>query len=75
MGPSDFVVVSKLEAAERQLDAAIRLFFAREDAVSVHTLAAAAYQVIIDICKQRGIERELEDSKILDELGIKREFL
>jgi hypothetical protein len=73
--PTDFSIVSKLEAAERQLDMAIRLFFKREDAVSVHTLAAAAYQIITDICKQKGIERELEDSEILDEFGVKRELL
>ena len=70
-----FIEVSKLEAAERQLDQAVRLFFAREDEVSIHTLAAAAYQIIADICKHRGIQREIEDSTALEEFGIKKEVI
>lgn len=75
MIPQDFPVISKLEAAERQLDQAIRLFFARADAVSIHTLATSAYQIITDICKHKGIKREIEDSEVLEEFGIKRELL
>lgn len=71
----EFILVSKLEAAERQLDQAILLFFGKGDQVSTHTLAAAAYQIISDICKHKRIEREIEDSKLLDDLGIKRELL
>lgn len=71
----DFLVVAKLEAAERQLDQAIRLFFAREDQVSIHTLATSAYQIITDICKHKGIKREIEDSEILEEFGIKKEVI
>lgn len=67
--------ISKLEAAERQLDQAIRLFFQREDEVSIHTLASAAYQVITDICKHKKIDRELEDSIILDKFGVKKQIL
>ena len=33
--------ISKIEAAERQLGAAIRLFFADDDWIAIHTLAAA----------------------------------
>lgn len=71
----DFIVVSKLEAAERQLDQAILLFFGDQDIVSVHTLTTAAYQIIADVCKHRGIPREIEDSPILEQFGIKREVL
>lgn len=67
--------ISKLEAAERQLDQAIRLFFQREDEVSVHTLASAAYQIITDICKHKKIEREVEDSIILEKFGVKKQVL
>jgi hypothetical protein len=73
--PQDFIVISKLEAAERQLDQAILLFFARQDQVSIHTLATSAYQIIADICKQKGIEREIEDSMVLEKLGIRRELI
>lgn len=41
--------VSHLDAARRQLKTAIVLWFADDDAVSVHTLATSAYQIIHDI--------------------------
>jgi hypothetical protein len=72
---SDFHTVSKLEAAERQLCQVIRLFFQRGDAVAIHTLAAAAYQILSDLCERKKLKREIEDSAILDELGVKQEVL
>ena len=47
-------VVSKLEAARRQLETAVRLYFASQDDVAIHTLAAAAHQVLADLKKARG---------------------
>lgn len=38
--------VDKLSAAKRQLQAAIRMHFLPEDALAVHTVAAAAYGVL-----------------------------
>lgn len=72
---STFHTVSKLEAAERQLRQVVRLFFQRGDEVVIHTLAAAAYQIITDLCEHRGIQREIEDSQILVEMGMKKEAL
>ena len=46
--------ISKLEAAKRQLETAIRIYFSSGDPVSIHTLTAAAYNVVRDINKQRG---------------------
>jgi hypothetical protein len=46
--------VTKLEAARRQLETAVRLYFASDDAVSIHTLAAAAHQVLADLSVVRG---------------------
>jgi hypothetical protein len=43
--------------------------------VAVHTLAAAAYQIISDLCELKGIKRALEDSPILEEIGVKGEVL
>jgi hypothetical protein len=40
------MIVTKLDAARRQLATAIRLWFHNGDAVSIHTLAFAAYEVI-----------------------------
>jgi len=37
-----FVRLSKFEAARRQLETAIKLYFADGDEVSIHALAAAA---------------------------------
>jgi hypothetical protein len=41
--------ISKLDAARRQLDTAIKLFFDNEDGLSVHTLAYASFKVLFDI--------------------------
>ena len=41
--------VSKLNAAQRQLDVAIRMLFGEEDPVSVHTLVGAASVLLTDL--------------------------
>ena len=46
--------VTKLVVAQRQLRAAIRMFFAGEDELAIHTVASAAYQIIADLKKKRG---------------------
>lgn len=48
--------VAKLDAAKRQLETAIRLYFASADPVSIHTLTAAAYQLLLDLNKKAGGE-------------------
>jgi hypothetical protein len=47
-------LVTKLEAAARQLNTAITLYFEEGDAVPAHTLACAAHQVIHDINRHRN---------------------
>jgi hypothetical protein len=47
--------VTKLAAAKRQLQAAIRMFFLREDELAVHTIAAAAYGLLKDIKRACGM--------------------
>jgi hypothetical protein len=54
--------ISKLDAARRQLDCAIELWFAERDPVAVHSLAAAAHQVVHDINAGRGGPELLFDS-------------
>jgi hypothetical protein len=49
-------LITKLEAAKRNLATAVRLFFERGDAVAIHTLAAAAQGVVRDIARARGLE-------------------
>lgn len=44
-------VITKLDAACRQLDVAIHMFFARGDKVAVHTLACAAREIFEKHCQ------------------------
>ncbi len=61
--------IKKIEAAQRQLDAAITLWFRDGDSVAIHTLACSAYQIIHDINRHRK-GRDL----LLDSLVIKDEY-
>lgn len=63
------ILVSKLDAARRQLQTAIRLWFSGGDAVSIHTLAYAAYEIVHVVSKKRNRTRDL----IFDSLVIKDE--
>lgn len=64
----EIVTVKKLEAAKRQLQTAITLWFADADSVSVHTLACAAHQIIHDInADRKGNELLLDSVVIKDE--------
>ncbi len=46
--------ISKDEAAKRQLDTAIDLFFEGGDVLSAHTLAFAAFKVLLNLYPHRG---------------------
>jgi hypothetical protein len=48
------VHVTKPAAAQRQLRAAVRMFFASEDELAVHTVASAAYRLLTDLKADRG---------------------
>jgi hypothetical protein len=58
--------VSKLDATRRQLETAIRLYFWDADAVSIHTLTAAAYDVLRDVTKQKGADPMLIKGQLLE---------
>jgi hypothetical protein len=51
---SESVKISKLDAARRQLETAIILYFHEGDPISIHTLAGAAYEVLRGLNKARG---------------------
>jgi hypothetical protein len=57
--------IHKLEAAQRQLCVAIALWFHDGDDIAVHTLSAAAHQIIHDINRDRGGRDLLFDSIII----------
>lgn len=46
--------VTKIAAAKRQLQAAIRLFFFEEDELAIHTIASAVYILLRDLKRDRG---------------------
>ena len=46
--------VNKSEAARRQVDAGIRIHFAGEDPVAVHTVASAAWRILRDLSRRSG---------------------
>ncbi|WP_081576655.1 hypothetical protein [Acidithiobacillus thiooxidans] len=48
--------IEKLDAARRNLAAAVRLFFEHGDPIAIHTLAAAAQGLVRDVAKYRGLE-------------------
>lgn len=52
--PSGKIFINKLAAAERQLSAAIRLYFLEEDALAINTIANASYGIFSDLLKHRG---------------------
>jgi hypothetical protein len=52
-------VVTKLDAARRQLATAIELWFHDKDEVSIHALAFASYEVIDAVSKKRGRTQDL----------------
>jgi hypothetical protein len=51
------IQLSKLDAARRQAETAIRLYFAEADPVSIHTLTGASYTVIADLSEAAGHAR------------------
>jgi hypothetical protein len=63
------VVIEKLDAACRQLNTAISLWFSNGDPVSIHTLACSAHQIVHDVNQKQG-GRDL----IYDSLVIKDEY-
>jgi hypothetical protein len=67
------VHVTKLAAAKRQLQAAIRLFFMEEDELAIHTVASASYGLLKDLkCDRR--RSEAADSYLTTFFYLVRDF-
>jgi len=67
MQANQFTVrVTKLEAARRQLETAIDLYFRDGDPVSIHTLCCSAYDVIHVLNKKRNDPLDLNDMMLKD---------
>ena len=52
--------ISKLDAARRQLESAVRLFFVYGDPVAIHSLTAAARTLLGDLTRAEGREAGLD---------------
>lgn len=64
----DEVHINKPAAAQRELDAAIRIFFSGEDILAVHTLAHAAYSVLHDLDRKRGAKSDQVYAETLEDM-------
>jgi len=60
--------IKRIDAAQRQLDCAIKLWFNYADAISTHTLACSAHQIIHEIS-----EGHKNSKKLFDNIYIKDE--
>lgn len=60
-------IINKLDAACRQLNTAISLWFSGGDTVSIHTLTCSAYQIVHDIDRKQGGYDLIYDSLIVKE--------
>ncbi len=58
------LAIDKLDAARRQLESAIELFFHDKDVVSQHTLVMAAHTILYDIAKKRGVGGSLREPTV-----------
>jgi hypothetical protein len=54
------VLITKLEAAHRQLTTAIRMYFDDDDVAAIHTLVCAAREIYEKHCEAQGVERMFE---------------
>ncbi len=55
------IFISKLDAAKRQLETSLRIFFNNSDFVSIHTLTHASYEILTQLCASRGIENIINE--------------
>ena len=56
------ITVTKIEAARRQLEVAVLLYFNDRDALAIHTLATAAEGVLETLVARAGKTTPLQDS-------------
>jgi len=68
-------MITKIQAAERQLDTAIRLFFENIDLLSSYTLAAASREITDDLCEKKTQELfQQEFARLGDALKVRLSF-
>jgi hypothetical protein len=65
--PKRIIKVSILDAAKRQMETAVRLYFNDADPVSVYTLTGASHAVLTDLIKKNGSKSSVSDFSIRNE--------
>jgi len=68
------IVVAKIEAAKRQINTAIKLFFTDGDPVSIHTLAMAAFGILKNLSEIDSEAQVIESMKHMIVPGKERDF-
>jgi hypothetical protein len=67
------ITLTKLEAAKRQLETAITLYFNDADPVSIHTLVSASHEILAALNKEAGNTPTIISDSLINE-GYKKEF-
>jgi hypothetical protein len=65
MSQENILKLRKLDVAKRQLETALRLWFADGDPVSIHTLIVASLEVISALLKHKGLKSNFYDSDLI----------
>ena len=68
------ITVTKLDAARSQLNTAIQLWFGGADPISIHTLNAAAHEIIHSLFKKRGLSGLFFDSPFFTSKNIRNKM-
>lgn len=56
----DEIRITKIQAAQRQIDAGILMLFRNDDPVAVHTVAMAGFRISRDLVEKKGLEHTME---------------
>lgn len=71
------ILVSKLDAARRQLEMAVRMYFVKADPVATHTLTCAAHEILTSLHIKRGgtpPTMHRDNPYVRDDPEIRKEF-
>lgn len=53
--------IKKIDAARRQINAAVLMYFNNVEPLATHTVAAAGLQIVMDLAKEKGLAVGLEE--------------
>ena len=71
---SESARITKLDVVAMQLKVAVTLFFQGSSPVAIHTLVAAAHQILVDLGKTQGIDSSIKNTVGLSNSEV-QEFL